>query len=310
MARAYKYLYGPVPSRRLGLSLGVDIVPLKICTLDCIYCQLGRSSNKTVERSEYLPIKPVLEELTEKISDGLTADFITIAGSGEPTLNSQLGKLLDAIRKISSIPLAIITNGTLFYREDVRRDCAKADVVLPSLDAGDEETFRKINRPHADISIEKLVSGLEAFRRQFTGQIWLEVFLVADVNTGNRQIDAIKALIKRIAPDKVHLNTAVRPTAESGLTKIAAQRLEAIAAQLGDSCEIAADFTAIHPSVDARTSAEDAFSMLKRRPCSVEDISAGLSIAPNLAAKYLGLLQQQGRIESYQQNAVLFFRAI
>ena len=153
MAKKYKYLYGPVPSRRLGLSLGVDIVPLKICTLDCIYCQLGRSSDKTVERSEYLPIEPVLEELTEKISDGLTADFITIAGSGEPTLNSQLGKLLDAIRKITYIPLAIITNGTLFYREDVRRDCAKADVVLPSLDAGDEETFRKINRPHADYTV-------------------------------------------------------------------------------------------------------------------------------------------------------------
>ncbi|MHC4743560.1 MAG: radical SAM protein [Planctomycetota bacterium] len=310
MSREYKYLYGPVPSRRLGLSLGVDIIPLKVCTLDCIYCQLGRSSNKTVKRKEYVLVEHVLSELTERIAEGLNADYITIAGSGEPTLNSQLGKLLDSIREITNVPLAIITNGTLFYREDVRVDCAKADVVLPSLDAGDDETFREINRPHTDISIEKLVSGLEAFRTEFTGEIWLEVFLVKGVNTDNRQIEAIKGLIKRISPDKVHLNTAVRPTTESGLPKITPQELQAIAAQIGDSCEVIADFPAIDLAKEGRTTAEDAFSMLKRRPCSVADVSAGLSIRPELAAKYLRLLQQQGRIESYQQNATLFFRAV
>ncbi|HLB75136.1 MAG TPA: radical SAM protein, partial [Sedimentisphaerales bacterium] len=173
MAKEFKYLYGPVPSRRLGWSLGVDIVPLKVCTLDCIYCQLGRTSKKTIERSEYASIDAVLAELTEKIEAGLVADYITIAGSGEPTLNSQLGKLLDALKKITDIPLTVLTNGTLFFRDDVRGDCAKADVVLPSLDAGDEKTFRRINRPHADISIEKLVSGLAAFRKEFSGLIWL-----------------------------------------------------------------------------------------------------------------------------------------
>jgi len=225
-------------------------------------------------------------------------------------LNSQLGKLLASVKKITNIPLAVVTNGTLFYREDVRADCMKADVVLPSLDAGDEDTFRKINRPHADISIEKLVSGLEAFRNEFTGQIWLEVFLVGNVNTDSRQITAIKDLIERIAPNRVHLNTAVRPTAEADLPKLTVEELEAIAIQFGEPCEIVADFSAIHPHRDGQTTAQDAFSMLKRRPCSAADISAGLSIPSELAAQHLRLLQQQGLIESYQQDSAIFFRAI
>jgi len=310
MPSEYKYLYGPVPSRRLGRSLGVDIVPLKICTLDCIYCQLGRSSNKTVERNEYVSTDAVLAELTEKIEGGFDADYITIAGSGEPTLNSQLGKLLNAIKKITNIPLAVLTNGTLFFRDDVREDCAKANLILPSLDAGDGQTFRRINRPHADISIEKLVSGLAAFRNEFSGLIWLEVFLVAGLNTNTQQIAAIKGLIERIAPDKIHLNTAVRPTAEAEVAAVTPDELEAIAAKLGDSCEIIADFSGGHaPTTDTGTTPEDVFSMLKRRPCSVADISAGLSIPPNLALKHLTTLQQQDLIESYHKNRTVFFRA-
>jgi wyosine [tRNA(Phe)-imidazoG37] synthetase (radical SAM superfamily) len=139
-------------------------VPFKVCTLDCVYCQLGDTTDKTIERKEYVPVKPVLTELETRLGEPLQADFITFSGSGEPTLNSHLGDFIDGIKKITDISVAVITNGTLLYRQDVRADCAKADVVLPSLDAGDEETFRKINRPCRDISIEKLVSGLCAFR--------------------------------------------------------------------------------------------------------------------------------------------------
>ncbi|MBN2272223.1 MAG: radical SAM protein [Sedimentisphaerales bacterium] len=310
MPKEFKYLYGPVPSRRLGWSLGVDIVPLKVCTLDCIYCQLGRTPKTTVERSEYVSIDSVLAELTERMEAGLEADYITIAGSGEPTLNSQLGKLLDAIKKITDIPLTVLTNGTLFFREDVRADCLKADVVLPSLDAGDEETFRRINRPHADISIEKLVSGLSAFRKEFSGLIWLEVFLVAGLNTNTQQIAALKALIEQIAPDKIHLNTAVRPTAEPDVAAATHEKLVSIAAELGERCEVIADFSGGLPLVaHATATAEDVFSMLKRRPCSLADISAGLSIPANLTVKHLTTLQQQGLIESYHKSRTVFFRA-
>ena len=309
MAKEYRYLYGPVPSRRLGRSLGIDIVPFKVCTLDCIYCQLGRTSKKTIDRSDYVSIEPVLAELDERLKESPDADYITIGGSGEPTLNSQLGELLVAAKKITDIPLAVLTNGTLFFREDVRAECARADVVLPSLDAGDEQTFRRINRPHVDISIEKVVSGLAALRNEFAGPIWLEVFLVDGLNTDTAQIAAIKRLIERISPDKIHLNTAVRPTAEANVARVTPRRLEDIAAELGESCEIIADFSTSELPRETGTTAEEVFSMLKRRPCSVADISAGLAIAPNLTVKHLTSLQQQGLIESYQKDQTVFFIA-
>jgi wyosine [tRNA(Phe)-imidazoG37] synthetase (radical SAM superfamily) len=184
------HIYGPVPSRRLGRSLGVDIVPAKICTLDCVYCQIGRTTEKSTVRRAFFDVRAVLGELKSRLAGGVDADYITIGGSGEPTLNAQLGLLIDGIRQITDIPVAIITNGTLLYRADVRADCAKADVVIPSLDAADAEAFQAVNRPAPDISIEKLVLGLVQFREEFAGQIWLEVFLVEGVNTGPEQIES------------------------------------------------------------------------------------------------------------------------
>jgi len=302
-------LFGPVPSRRLGRSLGVDIVPFKVCTLDCIYCQLGKTTPKTIERKEYVPIKSVLAELKDGLAEGIQADFITISGSGEPTLNSQLGKLIDGIKKITSIPVAILTNGTLLYMQDVRTDCAKADVVLPSLDAGDEESFQKVNRPHKDISIKKLVDGLCTFRKEFSGQIWLEVFLVEGYNTGPEQIAKIKAAIERIQPDKVQLNTAVRPTAEPGVKRLEAEKLQAVAAQLGEKCEVVADFSQAHESKHVKIRAEYVLSMLKRRPCSLDDVCAGLGISSDEAVKFIDYFQQQGVIYSEEKDGIVFFRA-
>lgn len=304
-----KYLYGPVPSRRLGLSLGVDIVPFKVCTLDCIYCQLGKTTQKTLQRKEYVPTEAILTELTHRLAEGLEADFITISGSGEPTLNSHLGEIITGIKNLTKIPVAILTNGTLLYDKDVRADCAKADVVLPSLDAGDEQTFRKINRPHADISIEKLISGLSSFRDEFAGQIWLEVFLVEDVNTDTEAIAKISEAIKRIRPDKIHLNTAVRPTAEQNVRRVDIERLNAIAAQLGQACEVVADFTPQRCTEHMISKAQDVLSVLKRRPCSLDDICSGLSISRNEALKYITHLRQQGLVHSEQKGDVTFFKA-
>jgi len=305
-----KYFYGPVPSRRLGLSYGVDIVPLKVCTLDCIYCQLGKSTDLTIKRRNYGPIKPILAELKETLSKGLKTDFITIAGSGEPTLNSQLGKLIEGIKKITEIPVAVLTNGTLFYKEDVRIDCAKADVVMPSLDAGDAETFQKVNRPHRDINIENLISGLSEFRDEFSGRIWLEVFFVEGLNTNAEQIAKIRDAIELIRPDKVQLNTAVRPTAEPNLKRLDIEKLRTIAAQLGPQCEIIADFSTVHHVKFPANKADNVLSILKRRPCSLDDISSGLGLGRNEAIKYIRILQQQGVILSEHKNGILFFRAI
>ncbi len=309
MQKKKKYLYGPVPSRRLGRSLGVDIVPFKLCTLDCVYCQLGRTTEITIERGDFVPIEAVLAELREKLSEGLEADYITVSGSGEPTLNSRLGEFVESIKKITTIPVAILTNGTLMYREDVRAACAKADVVLPSLDAGDERTFQRINRPHKDISIEKLIDGLSEFRKEFAGQIWLEVFLVGDMNTDIEQIDKIKDAIERIRPDKIQLNTAVRPTADADIRRLDAEKLKTIATQLGPKCEVVADFSYHFTDKYAENMAEDVLSMLKRRPCSLNDICSALGIPHNETLKYISHFQSQGRIESERRDGTTYFKA-
>jgi wyosine [tRNA(Phe)-imidazoG37] synthetase (radical SAM superfamily) len=309
VAEEKKYLYGPVPSRRLGLSLGVDIVPFKVCTLDCVYCQLGGTTEKTIERGDFVSVEAVLAELKDKLAKGLEANFITISGSGEPTLNSRLGELIDGIKKITDIPVAVLTNGTLLYRQDVRADCARADVVLPSLDAGDEQTFQRINRPHSELSIEKLISGLCAFRNEFAGRIWLEVFFIEGFNTDTEQIARIRDAINRIRPDKVQLNTAVRPTAEPGIKSLNAKRLQAIADQLGEKCEVVADFSPARHGRNIETKAEDLLSMLKRRPCSLSDICSALGIARNEALKYIAHFQQQDLLDSEKKGEVIFFKA-
>ena len=322
MTEKRKYLYGPVPSRRLGLSCGIDIVPFKVCTLDCIYCQLGKTVHTTVERKEYIPVKPVLAESKEALAEGLQADYITIAGSGEPTLNSKLGEMIDGIKKLTNIPVAILTNGTLLYRQDVRDDCSKADVVMPSLDAGDEQTFQRINRPNGVINIEKLISGLIEFRKEFTGPIWLEVFFVEGINTSDEQIAKIKDAIKLINPDKIHLNTAVRPTAVLKITRLSAEKLRQIADQLGPKSEIVADFSPSTSSILNENKIEDVpghhavmnqktqalLSMLKRRPCSLKDICSGLGIHRNEAIKSISNLQNRGIIQTEDKDGTVFFK--
>ncbi|MBN1974033.1 MAG: radical SAM protein [Sedimentisphaerales bacterium] len=313
-----KYLYGPVPSRRLGRSLGVDIVPVKVCTLDCIYCQIGRTTKKTIERAAYVPVEPIISEISDAISKNLEADYITLAGSGEPTLNSQLGIIIEKIKKITKIPVAIVTNGTLFYMPDVRAECAMADVVLPSLDAGDDETFQRINRPYPDINIEKLISGLCDFRKEYKGQIWLEVFLIESINSRPEQIAKINTAIKRIRPDKVQLNTAVRPTAEEYVRKLDAAKLNDIAAQIGTNCEVIADFSQRQTSENKykqalkqdKKIAETLFSMLKRRPCSLDDICSSMNLHGNEAIKYISSLIEQGRIQSENVDGTIYFKPL
>lgn len=314
-----------MPSRRLGLSLGVDIVPFKVCTLDCVYCQLGRTTQKSIERKEFVPVKDVLSELKKRIAKGLTADYITFSGSGEPTLNSRLGKLISEVKKITTIPVAVLTNGTLFYRPDVRDDCSNADLIIPSLDAGDQKTFEKINRPHPDINIEKVISGLCELRKQFAGQIWLEVFLVDSINTEAQQLSSIKRAVELICPDKIQLNTAVRPTADASVKPPDTRRLRDIADFFGPKCEIIADMAKLplpdsgdrdtaeksaQFSADDTRAMETLLSMLKRRPCSLDDISSSLGIHRNQAVKYLTCLEQSRLISSERKNGIIFYKAI
>jgi wyosine [tRNA(Phe)-imidazoG37] synthetase (radical SAM superfamily) len=303
------------------LSYGVDIVPFKVCTLDCVYCQLGRTIEKTVERRDFVPVEAVLAELREALCEGSKADFVTIGGSGEPTLHCRLGELIDGIKGITDVPVALLTNGTLFDRPDVREDCARLDVVLPSLDAGDEQTFGRIDRPEPTISLENVIAGLCALRDEFAGQIWIEVFLVPPFNTGAPQIARIKEAIDRIRPEKVQLNTAVRPTADPDVVTLSAEKLRKIALSLGPRCEVIADFSAasgkqgtqVHaPGVyfGAAQKRQTVLSMLKRRPCSLEDISAALSVSWRQASRYVAQLQDAGLVEAERKGGRLFFKTV
>ena len=237
-----KYIYGPLASRRLGMSLGVSLTPYKVCSFDCVYCQLGKTGEKTLRRKEYFPIKDILVELKawRKTHPAQLRDIdcITLSGSGEPTLNRGIAELIRGIKKLTSIPVAVITNASLLSDPLVRKGLLNADLIVPSLDAVSPEVFTRIDRPHKKIKIEQVIAGLAALKKEFQGKIWLEVMLVRGINDDLRHIGRLKEAIARINPDKIQLNSPVRATAEPGLLAVPRAKLEKIKAILGAKCEI------------------------------------------------------------------------
>ncbi len=295
------YTYGPVPSRRLGRSLGVDLVPAKTCDLNCLYCQLGRTEHTTLQRAEYAPVDAVVAEVGQCLAEGPRPDYVTLAGSGEPTLHLRFGDVAAGIRAASDVPIALVTNGTLFHLPEVRAACGAIDLVLPSLDAGDEETFRRINRPHGDLTLEEMVDGLARLRREFAGQVWLEVFLIEGVNTGEEQVARIAECIDRIDPHRVQINTAVRPPAEADVQVPSAQKLEEVRAMLGPRAEVIVPLAGLPEAPGARAEREQVLATLRRRPCTLEDVARGLGIHRTEAAKHLGRLIDEGAIQVRQR---------
>jgi len=304
----HEYIFGPVPSRRLGRSLGVDLVPFKTCTYDCIYCQLGRTTNKTIERKDWVPTDSVIEQLKEKLDS--KPDYITLSGSGEPTLFSQLEELIYRIKDITDIPVAVLTNGSLLWLPEVRRALKPADLVVPSLDAGSNQIFQYVNRPHPDITFSKMLEGLVKFRNEYTGKYWLEVFLLAGVTTPEIEIKRLKICINSICPDKVQVNTVTRPPAENFAEPVPQKQLNELAAQLYENAEVIADYKNVHKQQDFSARREDVLTLLKRRPCSIEDIAAGLGLHRNEVVKYVEELSSEGKIESKPQNQELYYRTI
>ena len=212
-----RHVFGPVPTRRLGMSLGIDPVPLKTCNFSCIYCQLGRTPRMTMKRRPFFGVTDIVGELATALARHQPGDidWITLVGSGETTLCSRLGSLLYFVKTLSDLPVAVITNGSLLHLARVRADLADADAVLPSLDAGTEELFRGINRPHGDLRFADYVDGLVEFRKSYSGKLWVEVMLVGGVNDSTTALNDIAAVLERVEPDEIHLSTPIRPPAES-----------------------------------------------------------------------------------------------
>jgi len=302
-----EYIFGPVPSRRLGRSLGIDLVPFKTCSYDCIYCQLGRTTNKTIQRKEWVPIDIVTEQLKEKLDS--RPDYITLSGSGEPTLFSRLEELIFRIKDITDIPVAVLTNGSLLSLPEVRKALKSADMVVPSLDAGSSQIFQYVNRPHQNITFSKMLQGLVEFRKDYNGQYWLEVFLLAGVSTPEMEINRLKTCINSICPDKVQVNTVTRPPAEGFAEPVPQKQLQTIAEKLYEKAEVIADYNDVHKQQDFSARREDVLILLQRRPCSVEDIAAGLGLHRNEVVKYVEELSSEGKIETKPQNQQLYYKA-
>ena len=303
--RKQEYIFGPVPSRRLGRSLGVDLVPFKTCTYNCIYCQLGRTTNKTMQRKEWVPLDKVVEGL--KVCLSSNPDYITLSGSGEPTLYSRIGELIAEIKEMTEIPVAILTNGSLCWLPEVRRNIMDADLIIPSLDAGSDYYFQYVNKPHIDISFDRMLQGLIDLRNEYEGQYWLEVFLLGGVTSTEQEIQNLAQCIERISPDRVQVNTVTRPPAESFALPVSMDHLEALSAQLAEKAEIIADYQHVHAQKSFTAAREDVLDLLRRRPCSIEDIAEGLGLHRNEVVKYVEDLSHQGQIHSETQDDRLYY---
>lgn len=297
----YTHLFGPVPSRRFGRSLGIDLTPHKTCSFDCIFCQLGPTTHKTVTRKEYVPTSEVIGQLDDWLKAGGTADYITLAGSGEPTLHSRFGDIIEFIRTATTIPAVLLTNASMLHLPEVRSAAASANVVKASLSAWDQSSFEHINRPCKNLTLKNAIEGLWSFRNQFKGEFRLEVFLVWGTNTVAADISKIADLVKVIGPNRVQLNTAVRPPSEEYAFAASKKDMETLARLFDPPAEVIPEFSS-DVSKSTCTNETDILAMLERRPCTMEQIAQVFSIHRNEASKYIGKLMREGRIRKQSQD--------
>ncbi len=296
-------IYGPVPSRRLGRSLGIDLVPYKVCSYDCVYCQLGRTSTLTIERDEYVSIDKVLIDLETALSNTSAVDCVTLAGSGEPTLNSGVGRLLKEIKRRYALPTAVITNGSLLWKAELRDEMLMADYVLPSLDAGDARMFKAINRPHPELDYKKMVDGIIRFVHEYEGQLSLEVMLLKYINATPIELKKIADQVAIIAPALVQINTAYRPPCESFAISLSDKELNDAISFFNVPTELIkpslsqAELDSAHAKGEA-----DVMAMLERRPCTLDDLCLGLSMNRLELVKLIEALIGKGAIHEKRND--------
>lgn len=307
----YKHLFGPVPSRRLGMSLGIDLIPHKICSLNCVYCECGATTSLTHERNEYVPVKEVYSELEDFLRNNPDPDYLTFSGAGEPTLHSHIGEVIAFLKELRpGIPVAILTNGTLFGDPEVRKELMQADLVLPSLDAASDAALRKINRPRRELEVSAYIEGLIDFSREFKGEIWLEIFLLPGYNDDAENLEALKEAVLKINPGRIQLNTLDRPGTVEGLHPLPISRLEEISAFFGmEQVEIIAPPQERKEVKSYRSDLEGAImETIARRPCTLVDLEKILGLHINEINKYLGVLEESGKIETVEQERGTFYQ--
>ncbi len=307
----YKHLFGPVPSRRLGMSLGIDLIPHKICTLNCVYCECGTTTTMTHERKEYVPVDEVYSELKDFFLNNPDPDYLTFSGAGEPTLHSHIGQVIAFLKELRpEIPVAVLTNGTLFGDPLVRGEMMQADLVLPSLDAATDLALRRVNRPLRSLRAADYVEGLVSFSNEFSGEIWLEILILPGYNDGEENLVALKKAIGKINPTRIQLNTLDRPGTVEGLLPARMTQLQEIATFFGiKQVEIIAPPEERKQVKSYRTDVESAIlETITRRPCTLADLEKILGLHINAINKYLGILEDAGKIETVEQERGTFYQ--
>lgn len=310
------YVFGPVPSRRLGQSLGIDTIPLKTCNWNCIYCQLGRTRPVTNERKEYYPREEIVAEVRQALAahEPGEIDWITFVGSGEPTLHSSTGWLIRRVKDLTDLPVAVITNGSLLYRPEVRQELLAADAVLPSLDAGTPDLYRRLNRPHPESTFERQVEGLVSFSAEYQGKLWPEVMLVRGLNDTEEALRDIAAIFRRINPQEIHISLPTRPPAETWVEPPDDEGLMRAQAILGSVAR------ALHPAHGTfdlsgydggpTALANAVIAIITRHPMSEKDLLDTLEHwSPGQVQETLARLQCGGRAQVVCRYGVRFWSA-
>ncbi len=305
----FSCIYGPVPSRRIGFSLGIDILPSKLCSFNCIYCQLGTTARNIARRKEYVPITKVISQIKDILRTEKDINYITLSGSGEPTLNSKIGQLIREIKTFTDIPVAVLTNSSLLTRKSVRKALAAADLVVPSLDAATQDVFVKVNRPHPSLRVKKIIEGLKEFRRVFKGSLWLEIMLVKGVNDSPSHIKKLKKAINEINPNKVQLNTVVRPPAEKFVQPLSLGELKKIQEVLGEKCEIISDFPRKERPHPEDNLEKAILAMIKRRPVTLSEIASSLGKHKNEIIKHLDILIKEKMIRAVFHEGLTYYES-
>ncbi|MBC8208221.1 MAG: radical SAM protein [Desulfobulbaceae bacterium] len=317
-----KYLFGPVYSRRLGHSLGIDLLPPKICTFNCVYCEVGPTTEATCERREYVPTEEIIAEIDEVLASqagGKPIDVFTLTAMGEPTLHSGLGAIIDHIKANSDKPVAVLTNGTLFFDPQVRRDLQNADIVIPSLDSARQESFERVNQPAVCIKLAEVIEGLICFRKEFYGKIWLEILLVRGMNDSLLDLQALRDVVARINPERIQLNTVARPPMDSTAGPVTQAKMneaqDILSEQYQGQIDILVDFQGTNMMKGSRKEelldelANDIEAMLQRRPCTIEEIDKALDIRNReRTKKCIDMLVSAGRIEKRIHNNREFYQ--
>ena len=310
-----KHLFGPVNSRRLGLSQGIDLLPPKTCNFNCIYCEINAEPQLSCERGEHVPTEVIIKEIDQLLQKKEAVnklDVFTITASGEPTLHTGIGRIIRYLKEKTDKPVAILTNGSLLHIEEVRRDLMAADIVIPSLDAARPASFRKVNRPAKCIAgLDRIISGLEQFSQEFNGQVWLEVLLVKNMNDAPGDIEALKKAIGRVKPTRVQLNTVARPPYESFAEPLNKERMLEIKQRIEEVFDGPVDVLAgieekpfseaeagdrKPVQVDQRSAEGEIINMLRRRPCTVADIAKTLGMKKENVAGVLEDMEKEGAI--------------